>query len=128
MAEHTTPSQEIVHISHKKWMKYGRRKFDVSIMSGAGEIRESACRATILNQEFNRRSKRYSFLTHISERSLGPRAGSYRPPMFGLFRSSRSVGLTICFTEMRRISCAVRNEKPTLVTVEGNECAIFILD
>ena len=39
--------------------------------------------------------------------------------MFGLFRSSRSTGLTICLTEMRRTSSVVRNEKEMLFTVEG---------
>lgn len=62
----------------------------------------------------------------MSERSLGPRAGSYNPPIFGLFNSSRRIGLTICFTEILRISSEVRNEKDTEATVDGSECAMFM--
>lgn len=47
--------------------------------------------------------------------------------MFGLFRSSRSTGLTICLTEMRRTSSVVRNEKEMLFTVEGYDLEIFML-
>jgi len=48
--------------------------------------------------------------------------------MFGRFRSSRSTGLTICFTEMRRISSEVRKEKEIPATVDGRECEIFITE
>lgn len=46
--------------------------------------------------------------------------------MFGLLRSSRSTGLTICLTEMRRTSSAVRNEKDMLFTVEGYDLDMFM--
>jgi hypothetical protein len=36
------------------------------------------------------------------------------------------MGLTICFTEMRRISSEVKNENETPETVDGKECAIFM--
>lgn len=65
--------------------------------------------------------------TYISCLSLGPSAGSYRPPTLGLFRSSRRIGLTICLTEMRLTSSVVRKENDMLETVDGMECAIFIL-
>lgn len=59
--------------------------------------------------------------------SLGPRAGSYRPPTLGLFKSSKRIGLTICLTEMRFISSVVKNENEMLETVDGIECAMFII-
>lgn len=59
--------------------------------------------------------------------SLGPRAGSYRPPTFGLLRSSRRIGLTICLTEIRLMSSVVRNEKEMLATVDGMEFEIFMM-
>ena len=58
--------------------------------------------------------------------SLGPSAGSYKPPEVGRLSSSRRFGLTICFTEMRRTSAVVKKENEMLWTVAGNECAIFI--
>lgn len=58
-------------------------------------------------------------VTHMSFLSLGPSAGSYSPPTFGLFSSSSRTGFTICFTETRRMSSVVRNEKEMLATVEG---------
>ena len=66
--------------------------------------------------------------TNMSLGSLGPSAGSYRPPILGRFRSSRRTGLTICLTEILRISCEERNENDMLATVEGIGCAIFIAD
>jgi hypothetical protein len=48
--------------------------------------------------------------------------------MFGRFRSSSRTGLTICLTDIRLISWEVRNEKDTPATVEGNECAIFMIN
>lgn len=58
--------------------------------------------------------------------SLGPREGSYNPPAFGLLRSSRRVGLTICLTEMRRTSSVVRKENEMLATVDGMACEMFM--
>ena len=58
--------------------------------------------------------------------SAGPKAGSYRPPMFGLFRSSRRTGFVICLTEIRRMSSAVRNENEMLVTVDGIGWEMFM--
>ena len=49
----------------------------------------------------------------------GPSAGSYNPPILGLLSSSSKTGFTICFTETRRTSSVVRNEKEMLATVEG---------
>jgi hypothetical protein len=46
--------------------------------------------------------------------------------MLGRFRSSNSMGFTICFTENRRISSEVRKEKDIPDTVDGRECEIFI--
>ena len=57
--------------------------------------------------------------THTSCLSLGPSAGSYSPPTFGLLSSSRRTGFTICLTEMRRTSSVVRKEKEMLATVDG---------
>ena len=58
-------------------------------------------------------------VTHMSFLSLGPSAGSYSPPILGLLSSSSKTGFTICFTETRRTSSVVRNEKEMLATVEG---------
>ena len=38
------------------------------------------------------------------------------------------MGLTICLTDIRLISWEVRNENETPATVEGNECAIFMIN
>jgi len=62
----------------------------------------------------------------MSARSLGPRAGSYRPPRVGRFRSSRRTGFVICLTDIRRISSVVRKEKDTPVTEDGRGCEMFI--
>lgn len=89
-----------------------------------GEIVKSTCCAAIPESELDVTTY---VRTNISLGSLGPSAGSYRPPILGRFRSSRRTGLTICLTEILRISCEVRNENDMLVTVEGIGCAIFIL-
>lgn len=68
-------------------------------------------------------------ITHSRTRpvfSLGPKAGSYRPPIFGLFRSSRSTGFTICLTDILRTSSVDKNENEMLETVDGIECEIFM--
>ena len=92
-------------------------------MARTGEIVESTCCAAILKSESNVTTY---VRTNISLGSLGPSAGSYRPPILGRFRSSRRTGLTICLTEILCISCEVRNENDMLATVEGIGCAIFI--
>ena len=51
-------------------------------------------------------------LTDIWPRS-GPNAGSYRPPAVGLPSVSKSVGLTTCLTDSRRMSSDVRKLKLT---------------
>lgn len=43
-------------------------------------------------------------------------------------RSSRRVGFTICFTEIRLTSSEVKNENETLVIVEGTGWEIFMTD
>jgi len=63
----------------------------------------------------------------MSYLSAGPRAGSYRPPMLGLFRSSRRVGFTICFTDILRMSFVVKNENEILETVDGMGREIFMV-
>ena len=105
-------------------MEDGSRKFNVTVVSRTCVICELTCRAS--NKELVRNSSRKRDLAHMSERSLGPRAGSYRPPMLGLFRSSRSTGFTICLTDILRISSADKKENETPVTVDGRECAMFI--
>jgi hypothetical protein len=58
--------------------------------------------------------------------SAGPRAGSYKPPIFGRLRLSRRTGLTICLTDIRRMSSVVKNEKEMLETLEGIGLEIFM--
>lgn len=58
--------------------------------------------------------------------SAGPRAGSYRPPILGLFKSSSNVGFTICLTDIRRMSSVVRKEKEMLETLDGIGREIFM--
>jgi hypothetical protein len=62
----------------------------------------------------------------MSNLSLGPRAGSYRPPTLGRFRSSSSTGLTSVFTDILRTSSVDRKEKEMLPTVEGTGFEIFM--
>lgn len=64
---------------------------------------------------------------HMSFVSDGPSAESYKPPAFGRFKSSSRIGLTICLTEIRRMSSVVRKEKDRLVIREGTEWEIFML-
>jgi hypothetical protein len=64
---------------------------------------------------------------HMSCLSLGPRAGSYKPPIFGRFKSSSKIGLTICLTEIRRTSSEERNENEMLATVAGIDCEMFMV-
>lgn len=48
----------------------------------------------------------------------GPRAESYKPPSLGLPFPSKVTGLTICFTEMERISSVDRKPNCTVSTSE----------
>jgi hypothetical protein len=68
----------------------------------------------------NRKNTNTSFL------SIGPKAGSYRPPIVGLLSSSSSTEFVICLTDMRRTSWDERKENETLETVDGNDWEIFI--
>lgn len=68
----------------------------------------------------------YDRRTYKSCLPLGPNEGSYRPPIFGLLRSSRRTGFTICLTDMRRISSVDRKEKEMLLTSVGIECETFM--
>lgn len=43
-------------------------------------------------------------LTHTSARSAGPKAGSYRPPVVGMFKLSNKIGFVICLTEISLMS------------------------
>ena len=65
--------------------------------------------------------------TYISCLSLGPRAGSYRPPIVGRLSSSSKTGLTICLTDILLTSSVVKNENEMLATVEGTGCEMFMV-
>jgi hypothetical protein len=63
----------------------------------------------------------------MSKLLLGPRAGSYRPPMLGRLRSSNRTGLTIVLTDSFRMSSVDRKENDILVTVDDSGFDMFIL-
>jgi len=46
VTEQTHSTQEIIHVGDEQWMEHGRRQFNVSKVTGTGEVRESTCRTT----------------------------------------------------------------------------------
>ena len=111
---------------HEEWMEHRCRQFNMAKVTRATEIRRSACYAAV--RVLEKVTGRHGGDTHMSCLYTGPRAGSYKPPRLGLFKSSRRTGFVICLTEIRRMSSVVRTEKDTLWTVEGMGNEIFITE
>jgi hypothetical protein len=107
-------------------MEHRCRQFNMAKVTRATEIRRSACYAAVRISEAV--TGRHGGDTHMSCLYTGPRAGSYKPPRLGLFKSLRRAGFVICLTEIRRMSSVVRTEKDTLWTVEGMGNEIFITE
>jgi hypothetical protein len=93
-------------------------------MPGTSERIEMACRATTSYVQTHIRKERGN--THISNLSLGPSAGSYRPPRLGRFKSSSKTGLTMVLTDILRMSSVDRKEKEMLPTVDETGREIFM--
>jgi hypothetical protein len=65
---------------------------------------------------------------HTSPRSEGPNAGSYSPPVVGMFKLSSKMGFVICLTEISLMSLLERKENEMALAWVGKECAISMMD
>lgn len=66
-------------------------------------------------------------MTHIPRLSIGPNAGSWRPPSVGRLVLSKRIGLVMALTEMARISSLLRkeNEADAILDVIGTVGSIL---
>jgi hypothetical protein len=75
----------------------GLRENDAAEMTGTITFVEMTCCAAATQQGSRAKGDTRDYLAFPRK---GPRARSYKPPLVGWPRLSKTVGLTICLTEM----------------------------
>jgi hypothetical protein len=138
MTEHADATQETECLVHEERVEHWYRQFDVTEMSGTLVRRQVAGGAsgntrrqgeeTISHRSFGLSLTAKRSYTDTSARSAGPRAGSYNPPVVGMFKLSSKIGFVICLTEIFLISRLDKKEKEMALAWVGSECAISILE